>query len=131
MQKEAREILKVRFKWAVLDYAQGIGSVTKACCEFEVPRSTFYNWKRDPETAYSHIPRCYSRRVYFKQGFIFLGRGFFHLCELKNFRRSVLFAYNRFHRCSSILVKSFKLQFTVNNPKILLNLVANIQHAIY
>jgi hypothetical protein len=28
--------LKIRFKWAVLDYAQGIGSITKACQEFEV-----------------------------------------------------------------------------------------------
>ena len=46
MQKEVREILRIRFKFAVLDYAQGIGSVTKACCEFEVPRSTFYEWKK-------------------------------------------------------------------------------------
>jgi len=46
MQKEVREILRIRFKFAVLDYAQGIGSVTKACREFEVPRSTFYEWKK-------------------------------------------------------------------------------------
>jgi transposase InsO family protein len=30
---------------AILEYAQGIGSVTEACREFEVPRSTFYEWK--------------------------------------------------------------------------------------
>jgi transposase InsO family protein len=46
MQKEVREILRIRFKWAVLEYARGIGSVTKACREFEVPRSTFYEWKK-------------------------------------------------------------------------------------
>ena len=46
MHKEVREILRIRFKLAVLDYAQGIGSVTKACREFEVPRLTFYEWKK-------------------------------------------------------------------------------------
>ncbi len=46
MQKEVKEALRIRFKWAVLDYAQGIGSVTKACRLFEVPRSTFYEWKK-------------------------------------------------------------------------------------
>ena len=30
----------------VLDYAQGIVSITKACPVFEVPRSTFYEWKK-------------------------------------------------------------------------------------
>ena len=46
MQKEVREILKIRFKLVVLDYAHGTGSVTKACCDFEVPRSIFYDWKK-------------------------------------------------------------------------------------
>ena len=46
MHKEVKEILKIRFKLAVLEFAQGIGSVTKACREFEVPRSTFYEWKK-------------------------------------------------------------------------------------
>jgi len=45
MQKEVKEALRIRFKLAVLEYAQGIGSVTKPCHEFEVPRSTFYEWK--------------------------------------------------------------------------------------
>jgi len=46
MQKEVREILKIRFKLVVLDYAHGTGSVTKACRDFEVPRSIFYDWKK-------------------------------------------------------------------------------------
>ena len=46
MQKEVREIFRIRFKLAVLDYAQGIGSLTKVCREFEVPSSTFYEWKK-------------------------------------------------------------------------------------
>jgi hypothetical protein len=41
MHKEAREELEVRFKLVVLDFASHIG-VTKACREFNVPRSTFY-----------------------------------------------------------------------------------------
>ena len=46
MQKEVREVLRTRFKLVVLEYAREIGSATKACREFEVPRSTFYEWKK-------------------------------------------------------------------------------------
>jgi transposase-like protein len=46
MQKEVKEALRIRFKLAVLDYAQGIESVTKACRLFEVPRSSFYEWRK-------------------------------------------------------------------------------------
>jgi len=46
MQKEVNEILKIRFKWIVLEFAREMGSVTKACREFDVPRSTFYEWKK-------------------------------------------------------------------------------------
>ena len=46
MQKEVKEILRIRFKLMVLEFAMGIGSVTKACHEFNVPRSTFYDWKK-------------------------------------------------------------------------------------
>ena len=42
MQKEVREAFRVRFKWIVLEYARVCRTVTKACREFEVPRSTFY-----------------------------------------------------------------------------------------
>jgi len=45
MHKEAREELRVRFKLTVLEYSHHIG-VTKACREFNVPRSTFYRWKQ-------------------------------------------------------------------------------------
>jgi len=45
MHKEAEEELKVRFKLVVLDLARD-GNVTKACKEFNVPRSTFYEWKK-------------------------------------------------------------------------------------
>lgn len=45
MHQEAREELGVRFKVVVLEYAKHVG-VTTACKEFNVPRSTFYNWKQ-------------------------------------------------------------------------------------
>ncbi len=46
MQKEVREAFRVHFKWTVLEYARKIGSVKKTCRELEVPRSTFYEWKK-------------------------------------------------------------------------------------
>jgi transposase InsO family protein len=46
MQKEVREAFRVQFKWTVIEYAKVSRTVAKACREFEVPRSTFYNWKR-------------------------------------------------------------------------------------
>lgn len=46
MQKEVKEALRIRFKLAVLESAREIGSATKACCELEVPRSTFYDWEK-------------------------------------------------------------------------------------
>ncbi|MFC1922836.1 helix-turn-helix domain-containing protein [Chloroflexota bacterium] len=73
MHKEAREELRVRFKLAVLEYAHHIG-VTKACREFNIPRSTFYRWKqkydnegrsglyRKKPVAYSH-PRKTSPEI--------------------------------------------------------------------
>lgn len=45
MHSEAREELKVRFKVTVLEYAKLVG-VTKTCREFDVARSTFYEWKK-------------------------------------------------------------------------------------
>lgn len=45
MHKEAREALRVRFKLTVLEYAKHT-DVTKACKEFNVPRSSFYRWKQ-------------------------------------------------------------------------------------
>jgi transposase len=45
MHKEAREELRVRLKLVVFKHANHFG-VTKACREFNVPRSTFYRWKQ-------------------------------------------------------------------------------------
>jgi transposase len=45
MRKEAREELRIRLKLVVLEHANHFG-VTKACREFNVPRSTFYGWKQ-------------------------------------------------------------------------------------
>ena len=36
----------VRYKKLVLDYAEGVGSDAKSYREFDVPRSTFYEWKK-------------------------------------------------------------------------------------
>ena len=65
MHQEAREELRVRFKLAVLEYAKHFG-VTETCREFNIARSTFYEWKqkydregraglyRQKPVAYSH-----------------------------------------------------------------------------
>lgn len=45
MHPEARKELRARFKFIVLDYAKLV-RVTNACREFEVPRSSIYNWKK-------------------------------------------------------------------------------------
>jgi transposase InsO family protein len=50
MHPEAEEELMVRLKLVVLEFAQDWG-VTKACREFEVPRSSFYRWKQKYEKA--------------------------------------------------------------------------------
>ena len=42
---ECQDVMSARRKRIVLEYAEGVGSVTKACREFEVPRSSFYRWK--------------------------------------------------------------------------------------
>ena len=44
MHPEAKEELRVRFKHTVLQIAAEFG-VRKTCHEFDVPRSTFYEWK--------------------------------------------------------------------------------------
>ncbi len=50
MHPEAEEEVRVRLKLVVLEFAQDWG-VTKACREFEVPRSSFYRWKQKYEKA--------------------------------------------------------------------------------
>ncbi len=46
MKKEVRDAFRIHDKWAVLRYAEITGSVNKACHACEVPRSTFYEWKK-------------------------------------------------------------------------------------
>jgi transposase len=46
MQKEVREAFRVQFKWSVLQYAKGCRTDAKAYRDFDVPKSTFYGWKR-------------------------------------------------------------------------------------
>jgi transposase InsO family protein len=50
MHKEAEEELRVRLKLVILELANALG-VTKACREFNVPRSSFYRWKQKYEKA--------------------------------------------------------------------------------
>ena len=45
MHKEAREELRVRFKLVVLELTSYFGA-TKICKEYNVPRLTFYDWKK-------------------------------------------------------------------------------------
>ena len=46
MIKEVKEELAIRRKMVVLEWARELGNVTKACREFDVPRSSFYKWKK-------------------------------------------------------------------------------------
>ncbi|MBC8485551.1 MAG: IS481 family transposase [Bacteroidetes bacterium] len=77
MNKEVQEIVNIRRKRVILEYAQGIGNARKACREFNVPRSSFYRWKksfdregieglkRKKPIAYNH-PRKLSQEVVIK-----------------------------------------------------------------
>ena len=49
----------VRYKKLVLDYAEGIGSDVKSYRDFDVPKSTFYEWKKafKKEGAVGLIPK--------------------------------------------------------------------------
>ena len=46
MSKEIKEELGIRRKMTILEYARIFGNVAETCREFEVPRSSFYNWKK-------------------------------------------------------------------------------------
>jgi transposase-like protein len=46
MNQEVKVILNQRKKLFILEYAKYIGNVTKACKELNIPRSSFYDWKR-------------------------------------------------------------------------------------
>ena len=46
MNQEVNDILNQRRKLMVLEYAKLCGSATNACKEFNVPSSSFYDWKK-------------------------------------------------------------------------------------
>jgi transposase InsO family protein len=46
MNQEVRDILEARRRFIVLEFAEKSGNVAKECREFEVPRSSFYRWKK-------------------------------------------------------------------------------------
>ena len=46
VQRLVRDELRFRWKLVVLEYARECGSNTKAWREFEMPKSTFYLWKK-------------------------------------------------------------------------------------
>lgn len=49
MTKEVRDPFRIRYKWIVLQYAEVCRTVIQACHEFNVSRSTFYEWKKASE----------------------------------------------------------------------------------
>jgi transposase len=46
MQKEVREAFRIHFKWSVLRFAEVCRTHAKAYRDFDVPKSTFYGWKK-------------------------------------------------------------------------------------
>ena len=46
MTREVRNALVAQRKFAILEYAQGIGNVQQVCLDLGVPRSSFYRWKK-------------------------------------------------------------------------------------
>ncbi len=46
VRKAVREELKLRRKLLVLNYARECGNAAKACREFNVPNTSFYEWKK-------------------------------------------------------------------------------------
>jgi len=50
MEQAIKDAFALRRKLIILEYARLCGSVTKACRAFEVPRSSFYKWKKAFDT---------------------------------------------------------------------------------
>jgi len=46
MEQVVKDAFALRRKLMILEYARLCGSITKACRAFEVPRSSFYKWKK-------------------------------------------------------------------------------------
>ena len=49
VRKAVREELRIRRKLWILNYARECGNAAKACREFDVPSSSFYEWKKTYE----------------------------------------------------------------------------------
>ncbi len=45
MNKEVADEVMARFRYIILEYSRG-RNISKACREFNIPRSTFYNWRK-------------------------------------------------------------------------------------
>ncbi|MFC2084018.1 IS481 family transposase [Bacteroidota bacterium] len=45
MNQEVKDELNFRRKLVILEFAKITGNVTKTCSEFNIPRSSYYNWK--------------------------------------------------------------------------------------
>ena len=52
MTKEVKEPLAIRRKLVILEIARVSGNAAKVCRLFEVPRSTFYKWKKAFDTVF-------------------------------------------------------------------------------
>ncbi|MFZ2055506.1 MAG: hypothetical protein WAU81_15055 [Candidatus Aminicenantales bacterium] len=65
MKKEGREALRIHSKWTVLEYATVCRTVTKACREFNVPRSPFYEWKKacDPKEDCFYLGSLWKNKI--------------------------------------------------------------------
>ena len=46
MNREVNDILNQRKKLFILAYTKIIGNARKACEDFNIPRSSFYDWKK-------------------------------------------------------------------------------------
>jgi transposase len=46
MNQEVKDYINLRKKLFILEYAKAIGNARKACEEFSIPRSSFYDWKK-------------------------------------------------------------------------------------
>lgn len=46
MTRDLNDAFAAQRKYMILDFALGSGNIAKACREFGVPRSTFYEWKK-------------------------------------------------------------------------------------
>ena len=46
MNKEVKDILRVRYKMLILELARRHGNIARTCRDFDVTKSSFYKWKK-------------------------------------------------------------------------------------